>query len=148
MKRNKQTSAPMGKRGVACERNTRMMTPTIKKKIRGDGAVSARRAARSTIKRTPLRSKKEVSGDGAISAYGPARSTIKGAPLGRSELEKIDAYWRASLYLCVGMIYLKDNPLLRKPLKLDQTKARLLGHWGSDAGQSLVWSSFSGFRSN
>ena len=67
----------------------------------------------------------------------PARSTIKGAPLSRNELDKIDAYWRASLYLCMGMIYLKDNPLLRKPLKPEHVKARLLGHWGSDAGSSL-----------
>jgi xylulose-5-phosphate/fructose-6-phosphate phosphoketolase len=119
-----------------------MMTSTIKKKIRGDGAVSARPAARSTIKRTPLRSKKEVSGDGAISAYGPARSTIKGTPLNRSELENIDAYWRASLYLCLGMLYLKENPLLRKPLKLEHTKPRLLGHWGSDAGQAFTYVHF------
>ena len=37
-----------------------------------------------------------------ISAYGPARSTIKGTPLTSDELRKIDAYWRASLYLCLG----------------------------------------------
>jgi xylulose-5-phosphate/fructose-6-phosphate phosphoketolase len=37
------------------------------------------------------------------------------------------------------MIYLKDNPLLRKPLEIGQIKKRLLGHWGSDPGQSLVW---------
>ena len=79
---------------------------------------------------------------GAISAYGTARSTIKGTPLSPGELDKIDAYWRASLYLCVGMLYLKDNPLLRKPLKLEQTKARLLGHWGSDAGQSFTYTHF------
>src|SRR5437773_1965779 len=85
---------------------------------------------------------KEVSGDGAISAYGTARSTVKGAPLSPDELDKIDAYWRASLYLCVGMLYLKDNPLLREPLKLEQTKARLLGHWGSDAGQAFTYIHF------
>ena len=39
------------------------------------------------------------SNDGAISAYGTARSTVKGAPLSPDELDKIDAYWRASLYL-------------------------------------------------
>ena len=43
----------------------------------------------------------------AISAYGTARSTIKGTPLSSEELRKIDAYWRASLYLCLGMLYLK-----------------------------------------
>ena len=60
-------------------------------------------------------------------------------PLGADELRKIDAYWRASLYLCVGMIYLRDNPLLRTPLKMEHIKKRLLGHWGSDPGQSLTW---------
>jgi len=55
------------------------------------------------------------------------------------ELRKIDAYWRASLYLCVGMIYLKDNPLLREPLKFEHLKKRFLGHWGSDPGQTFTW---------
>jgi xylulose-5-phosphate/fructose-6-phosphate phosphoketolase len=74
-----------------------------------------------------------------LSASGEARSTVEGAPLDPDELRRIDAYWRASLYLCLGMIYLKDNPLLRKPLALDHLKARLLGHWGSDPGQSFVY---------
>ena len=55
------------------------------------------------------------------------------------ELQKIDAYWRASLYLCVGMIFLKDNPLLKEPLRMDHIKKRLLGHWGSDPGQTFTW---------
>jgi xylulose-5-phosphate/fructose-6-phosphate phosphoketolase len=80
--------------------------------------------------------------DVAISAYGTARSTVQGAPLSSDELRKIDAYWRASLYLCMGMLYLKDNPLLREPLKLEHTKPRLLGHWGSDAGQSFTYTHF------
>jgi len=77
-----------------------------------------------------------------ISAYGTARSTVKGTPLSSDELRKIDAYWHASLYLCMGMLYLKDNPLLREPLKLEHTKPRLLGHWGSDAGQSFTYTHF------
>ena len=87
-------------------------------------------------------SAKENSAVETISAYGPARSTIKGAPLSADELEKIDAYWRASLYLCMGMMYLQDNPLLREPLRMDQIKARLLGHWGSDAGQAFTYVHF------
>jgi xylulose-5-phosphate/fructose-6-phosphate phosphoketolase len=55
------------------------------------------------------------------------------------ELRQIDAYWRACNYLCAGMIYLRDNPLLREPLKAEQIKKRLLGHWGSDPGQTFVW---------
>lgn len=60
-------------------------------------------------------------------------------PLNADELRKIDAYWRATLYLCVGMIYLQDNPLLRKPLAMGHIKNRLLGHWGSDPGQTFTW---------
>jgi xylulose-5-phosphate/fructose-6-phosphate phosphoketolase len=61
------------------------------------------------------------------------------APLAPEELRKIDAYWRACNYLSAGMIYLRANPLLREPLKAEHIKNRLLGHWGSDPGQSLVW---------
>jgi xylulose-5-phosphate/fructose-6-phosphate phosphoketolase len=57
-------------------------------------------------------------------------------------LDNIDAYWRATLYLSLGMLYLKANPLLREPLTLDHTKPRLLGHWGSDAGQSFTYIHF------
>ena len=77
-----------------------------------------------------------------ISPYGIARSTVKGAPLTPDELRRIDAYWRASLYLCMGMLYLRDNPLLLAPLKLEHTKLRLLGHWGSDPGQSFTYTHF------
>jgi xylulose-5-phosphate/fructose-6-phosphate phosphoketolase len=80
--------------------------------------------------------------DQRLSAYGTARSTIKGAPLSAEELRQIDAYWRATLYLSLGMLYLKENPLLRTPLVIEQTKSRLLGHWGSDAGQSFTYIHF------
>jgi xylulose-5-phosphate/fructose-6-phosphate phosphoketolase len=81
----------------------------------------------------------ETTSSQALSAYGPARSTITGQPLSSEELGKIDAYWRASLYLSMGMLYLKENPLLLEPLKHEHIKARLLGHWGSDAGQSFTY---------
>ena len=45
------------------------------------------------------------------------------------------AYWRAANYLSVGQIYLYDNPLLKKPLKLEHVKPRLLGHWGTTPGK-------------
>ena len=77
---------------------------------------------------------KSENGAASILAYGPARSTITGTPLGPEELELMDAYWRAGLYLCLGMLYLKENPLLREPLKIEHVKPRMLGHWGSDAG--------------
>jgi xylulose-5-phosphate/fructose-6-phosphate phosphoketolase len=55
------------------------------------------------------------------------------------ELESIDAYWRASNYLAVGMIYLQDNPLLRRPLRAEDIKHRLLGHWGASPALSFTW---------
>src|SRR5690348_4524672 len=55
------------------------------------------------------------------------------------ELRKIDAYWRAANYLSVGQIYLLDNPLLREPLRPEQVKPRLLGHWGTTPGLNLVY---------
>jgi xylulose-5-phosphate/fructose-6-phosphate phosphoketolase len=74
-----------------------------------------------------------------LSAFGKARASVQGSPLTGEELSKMDAYWRASLYLSLGMIYLRDNPLLEKPLKAEHTKFRLLGHWGSDPGMSLIY---------
>ncbi len=56
-----------------------------------------------------------------------------------TELRTMDAYWRACNYLCAGMIYLRDNPLLREPLRPEHFKNRLLGHWGSDPGQTFTW---------
>src|SRR6202142_2060156 len=61
------------------------------------------------------------------------------APLAPDELRKIDAYWQACNYLAAGMIYLRANPLLREPLKPEHIKKRLLGHWGSDPGQTFLW---------
>ena len=75
----------------------------------------------------------------SISTYGPARSSVSGSPLEPQELRRMQRYWNATLYLSAGMIYLRDNPLLREPLKPEHVKRRLLGHWGSDPGMSLVY---------
>ena len=55
------------------------------------------------------------------------------------ELRKIDAYWKACNYLAAGMIYLKENPLLRQPLEPRNVKNRLLGHWGTSPGLSFIY---------
>jgi len=60
-------------------------------------------------------------------------------PLSAEELELIDAYWRAANYLSVGQIYLLDNPLLTRPLAAEDTKPRLLGHWGTSPGLNLIY---------
>jgi xylulose-5-phosphate/fructose-6-phosphate phosphoketolase len=54
-------------------------------------------------------------------------------------LQKIDAYWRAANYLSVGQIYLYDNPLLRRPLAIEDVKRMLLGHWGTTPGQNFIY---------
>ncbi len=54
-------------------------------------------------------------------------------------LRKMNAYWRAANYLSVGQIYLYDNPLLKKPLKLEHVKPRLLGHWGTTPGLNFIY---------
>ncbi len=60
-------------------------------------------------------------------------------PLSASEVELLDAYWRAANYLSVGQIYLLANPLLREPLRIEHTKPRLLGHWGTTPGQNFIY---------
>jgi len=61
------------------------------------------------------------------------------SPDHEQELQRIDAWWRAANYLAVGMIYLRDNPLLAEPLRFEHIKPRLLGHWGSSPGQAFIW---------
>jgi xylulose-5-phosphate/fructose-6-phosphate phosphoketolase len=59
--------------------------------------------------------------------------------LSQNDLDRLDAYWRAANYLAVGQIYLQENPLLREPLKPEQIKPRLLGHWGTSPGLNLIY---------
>jgi len=67
-----------------------------------------------------------------------SEATSKG-PLSPEQLAKMNAYWRAANYLSVGQIYLKDNPLLERPLTLDDVKPRLLGHWGTTPGLNFLY---------
>jgi xylulose-5-phosphate/fructose-6-phosphate phosphoketolase len=60
-------------------------------------------------------------------------------PLRPDLVEKLHAYWRAANYLTVGQIYLKDNPLLERPLTLEDIKPRLLGHWGTTSGLNFIY---------
>ena len=62
-----------------------------------------------------------------------------GNALSGKELKLTDAYWRAANYLSVGQIYLYDNPLLKKPLKKEHVKPRLLGHWGTTPGLNFIY---------
>src|SRR5687768_10859641 len=70
----------------------------------------------------------------------PKHKTREAAgPLSADELRRMNAWWRACNYLAVGMIYLRDNPLLREPLTVDHVKHRLLGHWGASPALSFIW---------
>jgi xylulose-5-phosphate/fructose-6-phosphate phosphoketolase len=65
--------------------------------------------------------------------------TVSSGPLSAAELHALDAYWRAANYLSVGQIYLLANPLLREPLRIEHTKPRLLGHWGTTPGLNFIY---------
>jgi xylulose-5-phosphate/fructose-6-phosphate phosphoketolase len=80
----------------------------------------------ATVNDAPQRPAKEQ----APAAPGPLSSELLG---------KIQRYWDAANYLCVGQIYLLDNPLLREPLTKGHIKPRLLGHWGTSAGQNFIY---------
>ena len=75
----------------------------------------------------------------SLSAFGKARATVEGAPLSADELRCIDAFWRACNYLALGMIFLRDNPLLREPLAPAHIKHRLLGHWGASPALAFAY---------
>ncbi|MEK5252061.1 phosphoketolase family protein [Paenibacillus sp. FSL F4-0125] len=57
----------------------------------------------------------------------------------KTYLEKLDAYWRATNYISVGQLYLKDNPLLKEPLKDADVKIKPIGHWGTIPGQNFIY---------
>ena len=56
-----------------------------------------------------------------------------------SELEKLDAYFRAANYLAACELYLKDNPMLKEPLQMAHIKTKLVGHWGTTPGQNFIY---------
>jgi len=96
--------------------------------------VGTRESGVTHARGTPLSAKEHGRG----SAAG-AKGHVASGPLTAKELDLMNAFWRACNYLSVGMIYLQDNPLLREPLRVEQIKARLLGHWGASPALSFVW---------
>ncbi len=74
----------------------------------------------------------------------PAGGPIDGSPppdgpLSDDQLRRMNRFWAAANYLTVGQIFLQDNPLLREPLRPEHIKPRLLGHWGTSPGLSLLY---------
>jgi xylulose-5-phosphate/fructose-6-phosphate phosphoketolase len=74
-----------------------------------------------------------------ISGDAPAAPSPSSGPLTPALLDRMHRYWSAANYLTIGQIYLQDNPLLRDPLTPRHIKPRLLGHWGTSPGLSLVY---------
>lgn len=60
-------------------------------------------------------------------------------PITDELLTKINAYWRAANYLSACQLYLLDNPLLKRPLKQEDIKKKIVGHWGTVPGQNFVY---------
>jgi xylulose-5-phosphate/fructose-6-phosphate phosphoketolase len=75
----------------------------------------------------------------ADTTSGTAFRHLAPAALGDDELARLDAWWRTANYLSVGQIYLLDNPLLRRPLRREDVKPRLLGHWGTTPGLNFIY---------
>src|SRR5260370_21910161 len=75
----------------------------------------------------------------SLSPQGRGLTAEMKQPLDADELRLINAYWRAANYISVGQIYLLNNPLLTRPLSLDDIKPRLLGHWGTTPGLNLIY---------
>jgi xylulose-5-phosphate/fructose-6-phosphate phosphoketolase len=86
----------------------------------------------------------DVSVSSAVTTVGPGLPTDGGrAPvvglLAPGLLQRMERYWHAANYLTVAQIYLLENPLLREPLRPEHIKPRLLGHWGTSPGLSLIY---------
>jgi xylulose-5-phosphate/fructose-6-phosphate phosphoketolase len=73
-----------------------------------------------------------------MDAMTSTEPTLQG-PLTDTDLDRLNAWWRAANYLTVGQIYLMDNPLLREPLRPEHIKPRLLGHWGTSPGLNMIY---------
>ncbi|KAH8589116.1 XFP N-terminal domain-containing protein [Bisporella sp. PMI_857] len=55
------------------------------------------------------------------------------------DLKSLDEFRRASNYIAAAMIFLGDNAHLERDLTFDDIKPRLLGHWGTCPGLTLVY---------
>ncbi len=56
-----------------------------------------------------------------------------------TELERVDAWWRAANYLTAAQLYLLEDPLLRRALTPADVKQKIVGHWGTCPGQNFIY---------
>jgi xylulose-5-phosphate/fructose-6-phosphate phosphoketolase len=122
---------PAGKSEVVAK-----STVTAKAPIAEQPTKPAPAAAASAVAEPPPAAQSAAA---APSSSSSAKSGESHQPLGKEELRKMNAYWRAANYLSVGQIYLCGNPMLREPLELHNIKSRLLGHWGTTPGQNFIY---------
>ena len=54
-------------------------------------------------------------------------------------LQKMKKYFDAANYLSVAQLYLLDNPLLERPLKREDVKKKIVGHFGTVPGQNFIY---------
>lgn len=54
-------------------------------------------------------------------------------------LSKLNKYWNASNYLSACQLYLLDNPLLKRSLRKEDIKKKIVGHWGTVPGQTFIY---------
>ena len=59
--------------------------------------------------------------------------------LKKKELNLLNRYFNAANYLSVGQLYLKDNPLLERPLEINDIKKKIVGHFGTVPGQNFIY---------
>ena len=59
--------------------------------------------------------------------------------LTKEEEVRLDKYFRLTNYMSAGMLYLKDNVLLKRKLVESDIKKKLVGHWGSAPGQNFIY---------
>lgn len=67
------------------------------------------------------------------------KKSVSKSTVSAAYLKKMDAYFRAANYLSAAQLYLLDNPLLRKPLKKEHIKKKIVGHWGTVPGQNFIY---------
>lgn len=65
--------------------------------------------------------------------------TASGKSPDYDDLGLLDAYWRAANYLSACQLYLRDNPLLKTPLRREDIKKKIVGHWGTVPGQTFIY---------
>ena len=61
------------------------------------------------------------------------------AELSHEDINLLDRYFRAANYLSACQLYLLDNPLLKRPLKREDIKKKIVGHWGTVPGQNFIY---------